>query len=102
VTSFLEFNARAMLCRRLAKLEPDLENLWLAEAERWSRFTREPDAGLAGHGDPAETCCCKVPKVKPSDVEMTEPPSMLWDAVETAPRDPLSELLRGMSLDARE
>jgi hypothetical protein len=46
MTSLLEFNARAALCRRLAKLEPDCRNIWLAEAERWSRLTQKPDAAV--------------------------------------------------------
>ena len=103
MTSSWEFTARATLCRRLARLEPDRENLWLAEAERWSRFTREPGAGSTGHGEPTEpSWCWKIPKAKAVDVEMTGVPSILRDAAEAAPRDPLSELLRGMSLEARE
>ena len=46
MTSHLEFNARAALCRRLAKLEPDSKNIWLAEAERWSRLTQQPSAAV--------------------------------------------------------
>lgn len=42
MTRLQEFNARAALCRQLAALEPDSKNLWLAEAERWSRLTQEP------------------------------------------------------------
>ena len=42
MTSLLEFNARAELCRNLAKLEPHARYIWLAEAERWSRLMREP------------------------------------------------------------
>jgi hypothetical protein len=34
----LESGARAHLCRRLAELEPHNRDLWLAEAERWSRL----------------------------------------------------------------
>jgi hypothetical protein len=37
----LEFNARAALCRHLAMLEPDSRYIWLAEAERWARLTKE-------------------------------------------------------------
>jgi hypothetical protein len=42
MTSLLEFNARAALCRRLARLEPNSKDLWLAEAERWCRLKPEP------------------------------------------------------------
>ena len=40
--SLLEFNARAELCRKFAKLEPHASCIWLAEAKRWSRLTHEP------------------------------------------------------------
>jgi hypothetical protein len=40
----LELNARVELCRKFAKLEPHASYIWLAEAERWSRLTREPFA----------------------------------------------------------
>ena len=39
--SLVEFNARAALCRQFAVLEPNSRYIWLAEAERWSRLTRE-------------------------------------------------------------
>jgi len=42
MTSSLEFSARAALCRKLATREPNSKNLWLAEAERWSRLTVAP------------------------------------------------------------
>jgi hypothetical protein len=38
MVSLVECNARAALCRRLAKLEPVGRDIWLAEAERWSRL----------------------------------------------------------------
>jgi len=41
-----EFNARAALCRHFAMLEPDSRHLWLAEAERWARLTRENEVEL--------------------------------------------------------
>jgi hypothetical protein len=41
MTSLLEFNARAELCRKFAKLEPHASSVWLAEAARWSRLIRE-------------------------------------------------------------
>jgi len=46
MTSLLEFNARAALCRHFAMLEPDSRYLWLAEAERWARLTRENEVEL--------------------------------------------------------
>jgi len=42
MTSLLEFHARAELCRRFARLEPQTASVWLAEAESWSRLTRQP------------------------------------------------------------
>ena len=42
MTSFLEFSARAALCRQLARREPNSKDVWLAEAERWSRLTLAP------------------------------------------------------------
>jgi hypothetical protein len=40
MTAFAECNARAALCRRLAKLEPVSSYIWQAEAERWSRLAQ--------------------------------------------------------------
>ncbi len=37
----LEFSARAALCRHFAMLEPDSRFIWLAEAERWARLTKD-------------------------------------------------------------
>jgi hypothetical protein len=42
MTSSLEFSARAALCRQLARREPNSKDVWLAEAERWSRLTLAP------------------------------------------------------------
>jgi hypothetical protein len=43
MTSLHECSARAELCRRFARLEPNSKNLWLSEAERWSHLTvRKP------------------------------------------------------------
>ena len=47
MTSFLEFHARAELCRRFARLEPQTASVWLAEAESWSRLTRQPCRRIA-------------------------------------------------------
>jgi hypothetical protein len=37
----LECSARAALCMRLATREPANRNLWMAEAEHWSRLSQE-------------------------------------------------------------
>jgi hypothetical protein len=36
-----ELNARAALCKQLAKREPENRVLWIAEAENWSRLSNE-------------------------------------------------------------
>ena len=41
MTSLLEFNLRAALCRQLAEREPANGVLWMAEAENWSRQSKE-------------------------------------------------------------
>ena len=41
MTDQLEFNLRATLCRQLAKREPANRVLWMAEAETWSRLSKE-------------------------------------------------------------
>jgi hypothetical protein len=42
MASHLEFSSRAALCRQLARREPNSKIYWLAEAENWSRLSREP------------------------------------------------------------
>jgi hypothetical protein len=37
----LEFDLRATLCRQLAEREPANRALWMAEAENWSRLSKE-------------------------------------------------------------
>jgi hypothetical protein len=37
----LEFDLRASLCRQLAKREPANRIFWIAEAENWSRLSKE-------------------------------------------------------------
>lgn len=37
-----ELSSRAALCRQLARREPNSKIYWLAEAENWSRLSREP------------------------------------------------------------
>ncbi len=41
MASQLELSSRAALCRQLALREPNSRLYWLAEAEKWSRFSRE-------------------------------------------------------------
>ena len=41
MTGQLEFSLRATLCRKLAKREPANRTLWIAEAENWSRLSKE-------------------------------------------------------------
>jgi hypothetical protein len=43
----LEFNLRATLCRQLAKREPANRVLWMAEAETWSRLSKERNRSAA-------------------------------------------------------
>lgn len=41
MTSQLELTSLAALCRQLAKREPANGILWMAEAESWSRLSKE-------------------------------------------------------------
>jgi hypothetical protein len=104
MTNLLEFNARAALCRRLAKLEPDSKNLWLAEADRWSRLTQEPGAAVAATlGGPAGTWCWEVmPKRKHRDVKLAGVPFELRSVAEPADKNAVGELLSDVSLWDRE
>jgi hypothetical protein len=43
----LEFDLRAGLCRLLAQREPANRALWMAEAENWSRLSKEGSCGAA-------------------------------------------------------
>lgn len=47
MTGPLEFNLRATLCRQLAQREPANRILWMAEAENWSRLSKERNPGAA-------------------------------------------------------
>ena len=40
MTTRLEFDSRAALCRQLARNEPANEALWMAEAGTWSRLSK--------------------------------------------------------------
>ena len=41
----LEFDLRATLCRQLAIREPANRIFWMAEAENWSRLSKERSRG---------------------------------------------------------
>jgi hypothetical protein len=41
MTDQSELNLRAALCRRLAQREPANRTFWMAEAENWSRLSKE-------------------------------------------------------------
>ena len=43
--SQVELKSRAALCRQLAKREPANGVLWMAEAENWSRLSKEKFRG---------------------------------------------------------
>jgi hypothetical protein len=45
MTDQSEFNSRAALCRKLAQREPANRTLWMAEAENWSRLSKENPRG---------------------------------------------------------
>ncbi len=95
----LEFSARAALCRQLARREPDSKNLWLAEANRWSRLTQEQGLVVVTPRDGlAEAWCWKaIRRRKPTEV-----PFEFRNAAKTADRDVFEELLSGLTLEADE
>jgi hypothetical protein len=41
MTDQSELNSRAALCRKLAQREPANQVFWIAEAENWSRLSKE-------------------------------------------------------------
>jgi hypothetical protein len=43
----LEFGLRATLCRQLAEREPENWAVWMAEAETWSRLSKEANRSVA-------------------------------------------------------
>jgi hypothetical protein len=48
MTDQSELNSRAALCRKLAQREPVNEVFWIAEAENWSRLSKERRADKGG------------------------------------------------------
>ena len=50
MTEQSELNSRAALCRRLAQREPANRTFWMAEAENWSRLSKEKFHGENGVG----------------------------------------------------
>jgi len=53
--SSLELDSRAALCRQLAKREPVNRALWMAEAESWSRLSKDLRGDEGQHSAPAVT-----------------------------------------------
>jgi hypothetical protein len=51
MTSRLELNSRAALCRQLAKREPATRILWMAEAENWSLLVEREASRRGKFGD---------------------------------------------------
>lgn len=45
MTDQSELNSRATLCRKLAQREPANRTFWMAEAEKWSRLSKEKPHG---------------------------------------------------------
>ena len=74
MTSQSELNWRAALCRQLAKQEPANRGLWMAEAENWSRLSKEKLRREAAakivrryrvdHGGPARRCAMQAKLVR--------------------------------------
>jgi hypothetical protein len=63
MTSQLELSSRAALCRQLARREPESKIYWLAEAENWSRLSREPiRPARMGDTDPLDKFPCLMGK----------------------------------------
>jgi hypothetical protein len=97
MTSLVEFNARAALCRQFAKLEPGSKELWLAEAERWSRLKREPGVeGVPSDDGPAEIWCWKAIRKR----RRTEVQFEFGNGARAADEDRVEGLARGLSVEA--
>jgi hypothetical protein len=102
MTSLPEFNARAALCRQLAELEPDSKDLWLAEAEKWSRIAREPDMAVKrNHGGTAEASNWEVPK-RPRRSKITRVRFRLSNLAEAVGKDPFEQFSSDISAGSRE
>ena len=48
MTDQSELTSRAALCRKLAQREPANRTFWMAEAENWSRLSKEKIRGEDG------------------------------------------------------
>ncbi len=96
MTSFLEFGARAALCRQFARLEPDSKSLWLAEAERWSRLERQSGSAIAAHHDDAAQARGRenLPKRNPTEVRFE-----FRNAAEIPDGNAFEESLSGLLLE---
>jgi hypothetical protein len=64
MTSHLELTSRAALCKELAQREPNSRAYWLAEAESWSRLSRETIdvERTGGEADPFEQFLALIAK----------------------------------------
>jgi hypothetical protein len=101
--SHMELSARAALCRQLASREPDGKNVWLAEAERWSHFTRAPDIAAAiPHDHRVRNWCWHVVHGRQRLDDVTEMQFFLRFAEAAAGRDRLDALLTGLSAEASD
>ena len=59
-----ELSSRAALCRQLAQREPSSKAYWLAEAEHWSRLSRQPIhlERTGSEDDPLEQFLARIEK----------------------------------------
>jgi hypothetical protein len=64
MTSHLELTSRAALCKELAQREPNSRAYWLAEADSWSRLSRETIdlERTGGEADPFEQFLALIAK----------------------------------------
>jgi hypothetical protein len=56
----LELDLRAALCRQLAQREPANRALWMAEAENWSRLSKEGSRGAVEEKSAPARYCTSV------------------------------------------
>jgi hypothetical protein len=66
MASQLELISRAALCRRLAKREPANQALWMAEAENWSRLSKERSFAARREQKSAQEPGACVAKLQPA------------------------------------